>query len=96
MKKFNVKITKARIESINIDYENENLPDVCATLGCYTEDDKKITTFNATTKNYYSGIKFKIPVTMVQSLVDLADIIEKIVIKESKKEFLKIAAPKEV
>lgn len=85
MKKIDIQITKAEISSFAVVLK-DGMPDVSATINCYTEAGKKITDFSVTTQDYYSGVKFELPMGMIQPIVDIAKRLEDIVIQETNKE----------
>jgi uncharacterized membrane protein len=59
MKKIDVQITKGEIESFSVTLK-DGQPTVTATVGLFTSNSKKITTFQISTETYY-GAQFELP-----------------------------------
>lgn len=92
MRKIDVRITKGEIKSFVVDMK-EDLPTVAATVALFTEEGKEVTTFQISTETYYK-INFKLPISMIPPIKELADNLEKIVIAECNKQMEMIEAPK--
>lgn len=86
MEKVDIRITKARIISYMITLE-ENFPEVAATIGLYTEDDKKVTSYSISSASWRSE-RFDVPVQMIESIKMIGRELEAIVAKQANREAL--------
>lgn len=77
MKKISISITNAKIESFSVNIEN-NEPYISATVGLYTENEKKISTFSVTNRKYY-GEEITFPIEIYDWLYKMLDVIEQTV-----------------
>ena len=89
VQEISIRINKARIESYNV-YLKEDMPSVEVTIGLYSND-KKISSFTASTQSYYST-KFKIPAKLILQIKDMAKTLEHAVIQDQNKDLLQIGA----
>ena len=92
MRKIDIQITQGRVESFKVEFEDENvLPMVSAVVGLYTADGKKVTTFSVVSSNsWYGGVKFELPVMMIEPIVEIGRKLEEVVIRETRKDMLKL------
>jgi hypothetical protein len=70
MKKLNIQITKAQIESFAVTL-GENKPEVEITIGLYTETGKKITTYSISTDTWRDDAKFNLPASIVYPIMEI-------------------------
>lgn len=74
MKKIEINISHAKIESFSVSCE-EDIPTVSATIGLYTENEKKISTYTVTNRKYY-GEQIEFPPEIFDWLYRILDVIE--------------------
>ena len=96
MRKINIEITKAQIESfsVSLDPEKEQ-PQVSATIGLYTEHGKKITTYSIYTNAWSSEQKFELPLQMFNPIYEIAKQLEIVVVKHVREGQLALPAQTE-
>jgi len=92
MKKIDIQITKAQIESYSVELV-DGLPDVTATISLYTANNKKISTFALSTKSW-QDCSFNLPPQMIPDIKNIASRLEEILIRECKKQLMMLPAPK--
>ena len=80
MKKIDISITKAKIISYNVEL-NDDLPEVTATIGLFTETDKQISTFSLSTKTFYSQ-SFELPIEMIEPIKNIAQELETVLTRK--------------
>lgn len=88
MKKLDVQITKAEIESFAVEFKSD-LPEVTATVALFTSNDKKVTTFTISSGRW-SQVKFDVPVGMIPAIKDIGNQLEAIVTIECNKQMIMI------
>ena len=82
MKQIDININCAKILSYNVGLREEKEPYVCATVGLFSGT-KQISTFSLHTKDWYSsGIQFDLPPDIVQPIVDIAQQLEIVLVRE--------------
>lgn len=84
MKKLDIQITKAQIESFDVTL-NENLPEISVRIGLYTEGGKKITTYNIDTNGYIDDQKFELPVAVIKPIMEIMKELETIAVRHCRK-----------
>ncbi len=80
MKKLDIAITKAQLQSFTLDIRG-NEPQVTATIGLFTEGGKKITEYSASTNAWDETKKLTIPPEALYALGTAAKIIEASIVK---------------
>ena len=93
MRSIDLQITKGKIESIGISFNETGLPDLTATVALFTADDKKISTFNIATYSWNTN-RFDIPLSMVRNITDISLQVEEIVMNHCKAALGRLEAPK--
>ena len=93
MKKIDININHAKLLSFSAMVGDETV-DVSATLGLFSGE-KKISDFTITTQEYYSGVKFDLPIGMIEPIMTMAKQLEIIVIRECNSAMAELPAPKE-
>ena len=83
MKKIDVQITKAQIESFSVALE-DNLPLVNATIALYTAGSKRISSYSISSRSYHTS-KFELPLEMIDPIMKIARRLEAIVTMECNK-----------
>jgi len=91
MRKIDVQITKGKIDSFSVSLDKE-FPVVSATVSLFTADDKEITSFSLSSAGYSSN-PFKVPISMIPGIKDLADKLENIAILHCNKKMAMLPAP---
>lgn len=82
MKKIDINISYAKIESFSVNLESD-IPTISATVGLFTENEKKISTYTVTNRKYYwEDVEF--PPEIFDGLYRMLDIIERIVTNNAK------------
>lgn len=87
MKKLNIQITKAQIESFQVTLK-ENNPEVSATIALITEGGKKITSYSISTDAWNEVNKFELPIEMVNPILIIMKSLETIVVGHCKNQEL--------
>lgn len=82
MKQLNINITKAQLKSYSVTLE-DGKPVISATCELLTEGGKPVTTYTASTKRYAweSSSEFELPIEAIAPIVELAKILENVVVK---------------
>ena len=88
MKRIDIQITKAEIKGFTVELGEDGTPAVVATINCYTENNKKVTSFTVSTESYYQGPTFEIPLGMIDPIIKIAQKLESIVVQECNKELM--------
>ena len=83
MKKLEIKITKAQIESFTVILAEEK-PEVSASIALLTEGGKKITSYSVSTNAWNEANKFELPSEMVLPILKITQEIEKLVVGHCK------------
>lgn len=94
MRSIDVQITKAKIESFGVSFNEEGLPDVTATIALLTADSKKISTFQVATYSWQTN-NFKLPPEMIMPIAAIAHDLEEIVIAKCNAQLGRLEKPKE-
>lgn len=87
MRTINIEISKARLENFMVQFDSEGKMDLGATLGLYTEQGKKVSTYTMNTQNYYQN-KFELPLSVIDPVHKIALEIEKIATQMCRDEHL--------
>jgi hypothetical protein len=80
MRKIDISINQAKLLSFDISFNEEELPDVTATIALLSGN-KQISTFSLSTKSWQDKV-FELPITMIQPIKDIAKDLEVILIRE--------------
>ena len=93
MKTIDIQLNQAKILSYNVDLaEGKSVPDVTASIGLFSGK-KKIATFSLTTCTYYSsGMSFKLPMGMIEPIVEISKQLETILVMECNKQLKRLPA----
>ena len=94
-KKIDIHITKGKLEVFTIYLQEDNAPDISATIGLYTDGDKKITSFNVDTRNYYGDNKIELPLGTLPAIQKIAEEIELATIRKCREHQLALPANNE-
>lgn len=73
--KLNINITHGKLESFSV-FSKENGIDISATIGLYTDQEKKITTFSVDTRSYYGDTEFELPISCIEPIKKIIQDIE--------------------
>lgn len=87
-----IQITKGKIESFSVELK-EDLPVVTATVGLFTADNKKISSFSIGSANWMND-KFEVPPEMIQPILDISQDLERIVMNRCNSMMGRLEAPK--
>ena len=79
MKKLDIKITKAQIESFLVTLKEES-PEVSATIALLTEGGKKITSYSISTDSWNEVNKFELPQEMIMPIMLIMRELEALVV----------------
>lgn len=96
MRKINIEITKAQLESFTIGFdvnEDKIVPEVSASLGLLTENGKKISQYSISSGKWANN-KFTLPIEMFSPIMEIAEQLEVIVTKHCRENQLSLNAPK--
>lgn len=93
MRKLNIEITKAKIESYVVTMGDE-YPSVMVSIGLYTEGGQKITDYNISNNHWEKDKSFDLPVTALKPIIDVAAELERVVVKHCRDAQKQLAAPK--
>lgn len=80
MKKLDIQITKAALQSFSVTIDDE-MPKVSATIALLTEGGKTITTYTISNKSWNEQDKFDLPIAAMPHLGAVARILEEVVTK---------------
>lgn len=82
MKKIEINISHAKIESFSVNLESD-IPTISATVGLFTANEKKISTYTVTNRRYYWE-EAEFPPEVFDGLYRMLDIIERVVTNNAK------------
>lgn len=92
MKNMDININQARLLSYDVNLQ-EDRPEISATIGLYAGQ-KKISNFSITTRNYYEGVRFDLPPSMIEPILKIARELETITIRECNRAMAELPKPK--
>jgi hypothetical protein len=92
MRDLNINIKKARIEGFSVTLR-EDRPVVEASISLLTEGGKKITSYSLGSQHWEDSLKFDLPHEIVQPILDIARILERVVTDHAQSSALRLAAP---
>ena len=76
MKNIKIEITKARLESFTVSVGEDGELNVHTTIGLYTEQDKKISSFSLSSDSWNDSSKFEIPLKSFEPIREIIDELE--------------------
>lgn len=80
MRKIDIKITKSQLEGFNVSFDvDEKKINVSATIGLYTNNNKKISEYSVSTEAWNEEKKFSLPLECITPIMSIADEIERLV-----------------
>lgn len=94
MKKLEINITKATLQSFNISAK-EGKPEVSVTLALLTEGGKAITSYTVMTDAWSDKDKLDLPVSVLPLIGELARILERAAVNHCRDSQLALPAPKQ-
>lgn len=98
MKKLDIQISKAQIESFTVEFHPEKegvgKVEMTATLALLTEQGKTITTFSCGT-GYWATHKFEIPLAAIPAIKEITREIERVAVKACRDEQKQLPAKRE-
>lgn len=80
MKKIDIQINQAKITGFEVQFNEEGLPDVSATIGLLSGS-KQISTFTLSTKSWQDKV-FELPISMIEPIKNISKDLETILILE--------------
>lgn len=79
-KALDININKARIKYIGIDMKEDGTPDVVVRLQLLTADDREITTYDVSTREWNKDKKIDLPTSVFIPLGELVGVLERLAV----------------
>ena len=92
MRKIDIQITKAQLESFTASFERDDKLHLSATLALMTENGEKVSSYSLNTRSYYDNT-FNLPINVIQPIFDIAREIEAITTRQCRSHHLQLTAP---
>lgn len=92
MQDLNINIRKARIEGFSVQL-GQDRPEVQANISLLTEGGRKITSYAIGSEHWEEAMKFALPHEIVQPILYIAKILERVVTDHAQSSALRLAAP---
>ena len=89
MQSIDIQINKAVIESFSVELSDE-IPKVSITIGLFTENGQKITTYSISTDNWNENNKFDLPMGMIKPILEIMKQLEVEATRHCKKDQLSL------
>jgi hypothetical protein len=86
-----IHITKGKLESFTVKLTDEEVPSISATIGLFTENGQKITSFSIDTRSYYSTHQIDLPLGTIPSILKIAEELEIATIRKCRERQLVLA-----
>lgn len=91
MKKLDIAITKAVLQSYTVELK-EGKPTISATIELMTEGGMAVTTYRVATDAWEKKDQFELPLSAIPPIVELAEILEGVVVRHCRDRQLALAA----
>jgi len=90
MKAIDIQINQAKITSYAVSLKDTGVPDVSASIELMAGE-KEIASFSLHTHNWQnSGVKFELPVNMIEPIVEISKQLEVILVRECNKQLKRL------
>ena len=76
MRKIKIEISKARIESYSITFDEADKINISTTIGLYTEQNKKITTYSLSTESWNKETQVELPLEVIDPIKKIGQALE--------------------
>ena len=93
--KIDIHITKGKLESFSVYLTDDEVPNISASIGLYTDGEQKITSFSIDTRNYYGNQQIDLPLGTIPAIKKIAEEIELATIRKCREHQLALPANNE-